>query len=800
MHTSFCKVRMSSGRILRRARGVPSVVQRVFTTTGMALLTVAVVMSGDVQRGLADEPSLAGQYGFLPVEVHKVTDRSSQLHAGDFNSDGRTDLLLSDNSKSRLTLLLQQSEIHEASASATSSVNAVRDSGRFEIRHVPVEHEVLAVTTGDFDQDGRTDVAYLGRPDRLVLMFQGPDHDWSARLVTRVPDAMLAPWAITAGPLLPGDGINLVVLGQNETRIYRPNKRKDLGTPLSLLNTSSKTALVQIADLDGDGASDLVYLAGDANTRVLCARFAEAGGSLGPEMVFDLEKPRAIAVKNIDGQPGAELLTIDSRTGRIAIKKVTRSPDSDTSTPARLVHFGLGKPGSSKPRPLTSGDLDGDGLTDILAADPETSRVLFFRQRSGSGLELGTGYPSLANIDLLAVGRAAPKGSGQLIVSSESEKSVGTSIWKDERVTFPELFPPQGTLAAMAFARFSGTDPSSLVLLVRDGKSRAATFRLAVYRADGTGGWEADARMSVDELKLEGTPEGLLTADFTGDGRDEVLVLQGTANSPAIYAATDAGLKPLESKASPLAGLSRTAVTVGTWKGRSVLVSAQNNFVRLLGFDRESGWQVIEQVNSLESNARVLVGALIQLDGEGESEVALVDQGAQRLKLYRYESNRFVSIADLELGDLTCRGARVADLNGDGREDLLLEAADRFAVLYSGGRRARLTEIATFESSLDRIYPTDVLVGDLNGDGRADVAITDVRAHFLEILRFDGEELKHALYFKVFESKLIGSSDNIVTEPREGLIADVTGDGLADVVLLAHDRVLVYPQDAGAGR
>lgn len=795
MRKLLCENWMSSGVLLTSGRNL----RRVSTTIGMVLLAIVVVMQSE-RGGLADEPSLAGQYGFLPVEVHKVTDRSSQLHAGDFNSDGRMDLLLSDNSKSRLTLLLQQPGIREASASATASVNAVRDSGRFEIRHVPVEHEVLAVTTGDFDQDGRTDVAYLGRPDRLVLMFQGPDHDWSARLVTRVPDAMLASWAITAGPLLPGDGINLVVLGQNETRIYRPNKRKDLGSPLSLLNTSSKTALVQIADLDGDGASDLVYLAGDANTRVLCARFAEPGGSLGPEMVFDLEKPRAIAVKNIDGQPGAELLTIDSRTGRVAIKKVTRSPDTDTSTPARLVHFGLGKPGSSKPRPLTSGDLDGDGLTDILAADPETSRVLFFRQRPGSGLELGTGYPSLANIDLLAVGRAAPKGSGQLIVSSDSEKSVGTSTWKDERITFPELFPPQGSLAAMAFARLSGTEPSSLVMLVRDGKSRAATFRLAVYRADGSGGWEADAKMSVDELKLDGTPEGLLTADFTGDGRDEVLVLQGTANSPAIFAATDAGLKPLESKASPLAGLSRTAVTVGTWKGRSVLVSAQNNFVRLLGFDRETGWQVIEQVNSLESNARVLVGALIQLDGEGEPEVALVDQGAQRLKLYRYESNGFVGIADLELGDLTCRGARVADLNGDGREDLLLEAADRFAVLYSGGRRARLTEIATFESSLDRIYPTDVLVGDLNGDGRADVAITDVRAHFLEILRFDGEELKHALYFKVFESKLIGSNDHIVTEPREGLIADVTGDGLADIVLLAHDRVLVYPQDAGAGR
>jgi len=32
-------------------------------------------------------------------------------------------------------------------------------------------------------------------------------------------------------------------------------------------------------------------------------------------------------------------------------------------------------------------------------------------------------------------------------------------------------------------------------------------------------------------------------------------------------------------------------------------------------------------------------------------------------------------------------------------------------------------------------------------------------------------------------------------EPRETVIADVTGDGKADLILLVHDRVLVYPQE-----
>jgi hypothetical protein len=32
-------------------------------------------------------------------------------------------------------------------------------------------------------------------------------------------------------------------------------------------------------------------------------------------------------------------------------------------------------------------------------------------------------------------------------------------------------------------------------------------------------------------------------------------------------------------------------------------------------------------------------------------------------------------------------------------------------------------------------------------------------------------------------------------EPHEILMADVTGDGRADLLLLLHDRLIVYPQE-----
>ena len=39
-----------------------------------------------------------------------------------------------------------------------------------------------------------------------------------------------------------------------------------------------------------------------------------------------------------------------------------------------------------------------------------------------------------------------------------------------------------------------------------------------------------------------------------------------------------------------------------------------------------------------------------------------------------------------------------------------------------------------------------------------------------------------------------GATDAL-PEPREALVADVTGDKKNDLIVLVHDRILVYPQE-----
>ena len=90
------------------------------------------------------------------------------------------------------------------------------------------------------------------------------------------------------------------------------------------------------------------------------------------------------------------------------------------------------------------------------------------------------------------------------------------------------------------------------------------------------------------------------------------------------------------------------------------------------------------------------------------------------------------------------------------------------------------------------------MAGDLNSDGHSDVVILDLRTHQVEILNFQEQAgLKHALNFKVFEEKTFSRSNQSGSDPREAVIADLTGDNRKDLILLCHDRVLLYPQDDG---
>ena len=105
-------------------------------------------------------------------------------------------------------------------------------------------------------------------------------------------------------------------------------------------------------------------------------------------------------------------------------------------------------------------------------------------------------------------------------------------------------------------------------------------------------------------------------------------------------------------------------------------------------------------------------------------------------------------------------------------------------------------ELDGYETPIKDGRLNDVVPGDLNNDGRKDLVFLETARNYVDIVTFEKpHQLVPANRWQVFEERTFRSRRNDSMEPREAVIADVTGDGKNDLILLVHDRILVYPQD-----
>ncbi|QDV52656.1 FG-GAP repeat domain-containing protein [Gimesia fumaroli] len=760
---------------------------------------VAFVIGGNGNPAYSDEKvNLAEFYGFKPLELFKLSSRSSNMLAEDMNGDDLNDLILIDNSHSRIDILQQRAAgDREVNDDSDDGVNSIPSDARLKHVKVPVDVSVSALTVGDFNGDGRNDLAYLALPDRLIIRYQSEKGDWTKRKRIRLADLLPTQWTIAAGDLNFDQKDDLIVLAKNHTYEILQNAQGELETPRSILNTSPKLGLAAVADLNGDGRNDFTYATRDGKNQILCARLQKQDGKLGPEIRFELSNPRSVTLSNIDGKPGSEIMTIDSQTGRLKVQQLEQTQNQDSELSKRLTLYGFGEEGSGRNRGFDLGDINGDGLSDAVVSDPETAQMLVYLQTKDRGLDLGQTYPGLLGVDQLRIEDVNGDGRGEVFVLSEREKIIGVSSLENQRLSFPQILPIKGEPLAFELADLDGNRTPELIYAAKVGNKSRYSYKLQALRLGNDGKW-SEYEFPSDPPSLD-APKSLVKLDANGDGIFELMAFYGLSRSPKMIS-----LPPRQTPKfiAPSGGINLDeikpeSIFIGG-KKRDWVLTAQNNFARRLRLNSANQWQVVDQFNAPESKARVVGAVNIDLDGEPGDEIVLVDLGVEKLRILRKESNVYRPWKEVEIGEFPFISAHVADLNGDQRPDLLLFGRGQFGILYSGQTPPTLKEVASFESKLPQAYFTDSVAGDLNSDGRSDLVILDTRTHHVEILNFGAkQDLKHALNFKVFEEKTFSRSNRAGVNPREAVIADLTGDNRKDLILLCHDRVLLYPQDDG---
>jgi hypothetical protein len=770
---------------------------------GLAML--AAIGVGRVATA-ADEPRLADHFGFLPVEVYKLDPRISGLIVKDVDGDKVDDVIVVNNGRSRIDLLLSTAGPVDGDAvdngpREKSEPNRVENDRRMRPASVSVNKEVVSLVVGDFNGDGRADLAFYGTPAELVILpGEGRGKFGDAKKIG-VGEAVEAPNALTVGDL-DGDGRDdLALLTASEVVTVLQGEGGKLGEPARIPHTCSNPRMVKAVDFDGNGTQDLVLLEGSSDDPIR-VRFSAKGGALGPEQRFALEALRAYAFGEVDGRPGSELLTIEQQSGRVRVHALDVVEDDETARRGRLLFYPLPH-GNSRGRSLDLGDLDGDGLVDVVVSDPANAQFQVYKQEKGTGLGASQGFPNLVGGRTVKLADLDGDKKAEVYVLSEQESQVGRSHYADGRLTFPAPLPISGEPVALEIADLDDDGTGEVVYVVRDKApgSTADVFLLRALRREKSGAFVPYRWGQIDSVPLReiNDPPTVKVVDVNRDGQPDVLVF--TASGPKALLLGRQGEPPAAAAGGlgPLADIDPPALAQVDLNGPALLL-AQKTYARNLVLDKDGHWVVKDQYNTGRNSASVVGVAALDTDGDGVKEIALLDRTSKSILYLTRRDGLYRPGGSLSVGPFDLQAMRVADLNGDGRDDLLLAGAERFGVVLTGSKGQRLRLVHSYESPREHARLSDLIVGDLNADGRPDIALIDPGEHFVEVVtKGSAGELEKAMAFKVFERKSMRNVSDLV-EPRDLGVGDVDGDGRTDLVLIVHDRILVYRQDAGADR
>ncbi|MCB9689004.1 MAG: VCBS repeat-containing protein [Alphaproteobacteria bacterium] len=540
--------------------------------------------------------------------------------------------------------------------------------------------------------------------------------------------------------------------------------------PFDRLASLPAASRVRMADLDGDGTDDLISL--DAPTGTV-RWWRGDPQQLVERIAATVSGATSVDVADLDRDRRPDLVLVSDTGGWLA---TLRNLGDGTFEAPRTLATGL--PGLSR---SAAGDLDGDGDLDVVCTIPTQNRVVLLDGRGDGTLDAAV---TLANI-FEPIDLAVPSSAGR---APDVVVAARRGIVLLPSPGYPDA---DGDGLSDATEAALGTDPS---LADTDGDGlpdwQEAVGGLDPTDADTDGGGLQDGS-EITEGRDPGNrgddwenlpqiaPEGrshVLVVDLDGDG---VLDLLSGLDQVAWQQGLGGGVLAPAQTLVPVAG-------AGTWMVADVDGDGRNDVVAS-GVAGVRAWThllpgpaTVEQVTTRPAWRM----ALADVDEDGAPELLL--SGGQRGVdvATRQHDGRWTTAPAMVVGD----GALGwGDLDGDGHGDLV--AASGWELWWAQGdgrggfgpaRRAGPTDVAA--STLE--------VADLDEDGRPDLVLELPGAldnRDLGILWNDGGTFELATY------------DAPHANPIQ--VADVDGDTLPDLVVgvagLQESTLRVLPNVGG---
>jgi hypothetical protein len=765
---------------------------------GAALVFIAAAHAG---RGA----TVTNRFGFTGPEIFPVDNQIGLLHAADLDGDGLNDLVVVNNARSKITLLYNQTGRTNLTAKTAPiskrELNELPPDARFRIDSIASEKRIAALVVTDLNGDGRPDIAYYGDPKELVVLYHQGTNSWSAPKRWPIEDGQLTGNALASGDLN-GDGRpDLVLLAENHIYFLAQQPDHTLAEP-EKIPVSGQVRSVQVIDLDGDGREDLLLVNFESPTPIRF-RLQNTSGQLGPEVYFTLAPIHAYWADALEADQKTYVMTIALNSGRAQISQFTRKPAETLSGEFKQGQFQvlpLNKTDKAR-RGWLWADVNGDTRADLLVAEPERGQLSVYFQKADGSLAAPRAFPTLAGVSEIAVADWDGDGKPEIFLLSVDERQVAVARFGEkENLPFPTLIPFEGRPLALAVGPLQrGAKPTLAVIVDQDGKRSLVT-----RTADGK---SRTQKLSAD---FKSNPSSLAIHDVNQDGWPDLIALIPYEKVKVLLQV--AGKDFDEQDVAPPGGLDIAQPWFSTadvdGDGKPELLLTQKNFLRAVVLKPEtaapnstnkSEWvfQVKDQINGAASNSRLIGAAAVPRGTNAVPSLFLLDAERKALTLCERDAAgvwQVVRNVALPVSDFSA--LQPVALGGAAANAVAFLGLNAVAWMPLGGEVWEFTALDGYETPIKDGYLNDVVSGDLDNDGRKDLVFMETAKNYLDLVIFDADhKLVPGDRWQVFEQRTFRGRGGEFPEPREAVVADLTGDGKNDLAVVVHDRILVYPQE-----